>query len=81
MIGRMGPISSLLMLANKSIKVVKRKQREVLEYQQEALESAPKTERQARRMMFQTISSWIEEQREIKKQLPRQLALLEERVD
>ena len=77
----MGPISSLLMLANKSIKVVKRKQREVLEYQQEALESAPKTERQARRMMFQTISSWIEEQREIKKQLPRQLALLEERVD
>jgi hypothetical protein len=69
------------MLANKSIKVVKRKQREVLEYQQEALESAPKTERQARRMMFQTISSWIEEQREIKKQLPRQLALLEERVD
>ena len=77
----MGPISSLLMLANKSIKVVKRKQREVLEYQQEALESAPKTERQARRMMFQTISSWIEQQREIKKQLPRQLALLEERVD
>ena len=69
------------MLANKSIKVVKRKQREVLEYQQEALESAPKTERQARRLMFQTISSWIEEQREIKKQLPRQLALVEERVD
>jgi hypothetical protein len=74
-------MSSLLMLANKSIKVVKRKQREVLEYQQEALESAPKTERQARRIMFQTISSWIEEQREIKKQLPRQLALLDERVD
>ena len=69
------------MLANKSIKVVKRKQREVLEHQQEALESAPKTERQARRLMFQTISSWIEEQREIKKQLHRQLALLEERVD
>ena len=62
----MRPISSLLMLANKSIKVVKRKQREVLEDQQEGLESAPKTERQARRMMFQTISSWIEEQREIK---------------
>jgi hypothetical protein len=77
----MGPISSLLMLANKSIKVVKRKQREVLERQQEALESAPKTERQARRMMFQTISSWIEEQRDIKKQLPRQFALVEERVD
>jgi hypothetical protein len=69
------------MLANKSIKVVKRKQREVLEYQREALESAPKTERQARRLMFQTISSWIEEQKEIKKQLHRQLALLEERVD
>ena len=69
------------MLPNKSIKVVKRKQREVLECQQEALESSPKTERQARRMMFQTISSWIEEQREIKKQLHRQLALLEERVD
>jgi hypothetical protein len=69
------------MLANKSIKVVKRKQREVLEDQQEALGSAPKTERQARRMMFQTISSWIEEQREIKKQLHSQLALLDERVD
>jgi len=69
------------MLANKSIKVVKRKQREVLEHQHEALESAPKTERQARRMMFQTISSWIEEQRDIKKQLPRQFALVEERVD
>jgi hypothetical protein len=69
------------MLANKSIKVVKRKQREVLDDQQEALESVPKTERQVRRLMFQTISSWIEEQREIKKQLPRQLALLEERVD
>ena len=69
------------MLANKSIKVVKRRQREVLERQQEALESAPKTERQARRMMFQTISSWIEEQREIKKRLPRQLALVDERVD
>ena len=69
------------MLPSKSIKVVKRKQREVLEDQQEALESAPKTERQARRMMFQTISSWIEEQREIKKRLPTQLAWLEERVD
>jgi len=69
------------MLANKSIKVVKRKQREVLEHQQEALETAPKTERQARRLMFQTISSWIEEQREIKRQLSRQLALVEERVD
>ena len=69
------------MLAKKSIKLVKRKQREVLEGQQNALESATKTERQARRLMFQTISSWIEEQREIKKQLPRQLALVEERVD
>ena len=69
------------MSPNKSIKVVKRKQREVLEYQREALESAPQTERQARRIMFQTISSWIEEQKEIKKQLHRQLALLEERVD
>ena len=69
------------MLANKSIKVVKRKHREVLEDQREAVEAPPQTERQARRLMFQTISSWIEEQREIKKQLPRQLALLEERVD
>ena len=69
------------MLANKSIKVVKRKQREVLDDQLEALASAPKTERQARRMMFQTISAWIEEQRESKKQLPRHLALFEESVD
>ncbi len=69
------------MLANKSIKVVKREQREVPEDQQEALESAPKTERQAQRMMFQTITSWIDEQRESKKQLHRQLALIEEPVD
>lgn len=69
------------MLPGKSIKVVKRKHREVLEDQREVVEAPPQTERQARRLMFQTISSWIEEQREIKKQLPRQLALLEERVD
>jgi hypothetical protein len=69
------------MSSNKSIRLVKREQRELLLDQQEASESGLKTEREARRVMFRTINSWIEEQREIKKQLYRRLALLEEPVE
>jgi len=64
------------MSSNKSIRVVKRDQREFLEEQSELRETKMKTERQERRLMFQTITSWIEEKREIKKQMAR-LTLLE----
>jgi len=68
------------MSSNKSIRVVKRDQREFLEEQSELRETKMKTERQWRRLMFQTITSWIEEQREIKKQMAR-LTLLEQHAD
>ena len=68
------------MSSNKSIRVVKRDQREFLEEQSELRETKMKTELQERRLMFQTITSWIEEQREIKKQMAR-LALLEQHAD
>ena len=68
------------MSSNKSIRVVKRNQREFLEEQSELRETKMKTERQERRLMFQTITSWIEEQREIKKQMAR-LTLLEQHAD
>jgi hypothetical protein len=68
------------MSSNKSIRVVKRDQREFLEEQSELRETKMKTERQERRLMFQTITSWIEEQREIKKQMAR-LTLLEQHAD
>ena len=66
------------MSSNKSIRVVKRDQRELLQEQQEAPEGDVQTDRQARRLMFETITSWIEEQREIKKQMAR-LTLLQQR--
>jgi len=68
------------MSSNKSIRVVKRDQREFLEEQSELRETKMKTERQERRLMFQTITSWIEEKREIKKQMAR-LTLLEQHAD
>ena len=72
--------SNTSMSSNKSIRVVKRDQREFLEEQSELRETKMKTERQERRLMFQTITSWIEEQREIKKQMAR-LTLLEQHAD
>ena len=60
---------------------MKRDQREFLEEPPDALKDEGKTERQARRLMFQTITSWIEEQRELKKRLAQDLILVEERAD
>jgi hypothetical protein len=54
---------------NKSIKIVKRKQRELLAAHQEVLECELKTESQTRRDIFETITSWIEEQRQTKQAL------------
>jgi hypothetical protein len=69
------------MSLNKSIRVVKRDQRELLEAQPEALEDEVKTERQAHRLMLKTVTSWIEEQRELKKQLTQNWAFVKEQVD
>jgi hypothetical protein len=69
------------MTSNKSIRVVKRAQREFLEEQPEVREANIRTERQARRLMFETITSWIDEQREFKKQLAQHWTLVEEQAD
>jgi predicted ATPase len=62
--------------SQKSIRVVKRRQRDYLAAQQlaaqqETPESQLKTESQTRREIFNTVTSWIEEQRETKKELQR----------
>ena len=69
------------MSLNKAIRVVKRDQRELREAQPEALENEAKTERQARRLMLQTVTSWIEEQRAFKKQLTQNWAFVKEQAD
>lgn len=61
---------------DKSIKVVKRRQRDYLVAQQETPECELKSERQTKREIFNTITSWIEEQRETKKDLHRRDCLL-----
>lgn len=53
----------------KSIKIVKRKQRELLLVSQAEPECELKTESQTQRAVFDTITSWIEEQRETKRAL------------
>lgn len=61
---------------DKSIRVVKRRQRDYLVAQQETPECELKTERQTRREIFNTITSWIEEKRETKKETHRRNCLL-----
>jgi len=52
---------------DKTIRIIKREQRQFSAGQQETLGSELKTERQMRREIFETITSWIEEQRQRKK--------------
>jgi len=54
---------------SQSIRIIKRRQRELIAARQEAPECELKTEMQTRRDIFQTITSWIEEQRETKQAL------------
>jgi hypothetical protein len=61
---------------DKSIKVVKRRQRDYLVAQQETPECELKTDRQTSRDIFNTITSWIEEKRETKKEIHRRDCLL-----
>ena len=69
------------MSSHKTIRVVKREQREFCLDEQDASECGVENEREARRIMFKTIRSWIQEQRELKKQSNVRLALLEEPID
>ena len=52
---------------NKTIRIIKRAERQFASGQQEISECELKTERQARREIFQTITLWIEEQKQRKK--------------
>lgn len=52
---------------DKTIRIIKREQRESLAGQQEIIAGDSKTENQTRREIFETVSSWVEEQRERKK--------------
>ena len=52
---------------DKTIRIIKREQRESLAGQQEIIASDLKTENQTRREISETVTSWIEEQRERKK--------------
>ena len=52
---------------DKTIRIIKRAQREFASGQQEIPECELKTERQTKREMFQTITRWIEEQKQRKK--------------
>jgi len=58
------------MSTERPIKVIKREQRELLAAQNEELPDSPvKTESETRREIFETISQWIEEQREAQRAL------------
>jgi hypothetical protein len=54
---------------SQSIRIIKRKQRELIAARQEIPECELKTEWQTQRDMFDTITSWIQEQRETKQAL------------
>ena len=65
-------------LSDKAIKIIKREHREVPAELQEAPESRLKTESQSRRETFRIVTSWIEEQREARKELALPKGLLKE---
>jgi hypothetical protein len=58
------------------IKIIKRCERERLAESQQSPECQIKTESQTRRDIFETITTWIEEQRETKQALYRRERLL-----
>jgi hypothetical protein len=57
------------MPADRTIKIIKREQRTVVE--EEKAEPCAKTENQIRREILNTITSWVEHQRDAKKKLQR----------
>jgi hypothetical protein len=56
--------------ADKSVRIIKRKQRERLSVEGKLVPLA-KTERQIEREMLQTVASWIDERREVAKEFAR----------
>jgi hypothetical protein len=54
---------------DRTIKIVKREERETLDEEREKSDARLKTEIQIRREILQTVTSWIERQREAKKEL------------
>jgi hypothetical protein len=84
-VGKIGLPIKHMSSSQKSIRVVKRRQLDYLAAQQlaaqqEIPECQLKTESQTRREIFNTVTSWIEEQRETKKELKRFHCLLLENV-
>ena len=66
--------------ADRAIKIIKREHRHsVLEEGDEA-EPLLKTENEIRREILNTINSWVEQQREVKKELHRQSSLFKRAV-
>ncbi len=66
--------------ADRTIKIVKREDREALDEERESPDASElKTEIQVRREILQTVTSWIERQREAKKELFRLAPLKNER--
>jgi len=63
--------------ADRAIKIIKREQRTAAEERDGAEEAEPslKTENEIQRELLNTITSWIERQREAKKELQRQSSL------
>ena len=61
---------------HKPIRIIKCKQRESAGQQPEVLEVELKSETQSTRQIFNTITMWIEEQREAKRELERRTGLL-----
>ena len=51
---------------DRTIRIIKREERETLAGEQEIIASELKTESQTRREIFETVCSWIEEQRQTK---------------
>jgi len=64
------------MLPNQPIRIVKRKERELLAAQQQTPECELKTDGQTRRDIFETVTSWIKEQKETKQALHSSLSRL-----
>jgi hypothetical protein len=58
--------------ADRAIKIIKRKHRIGVEEERDTVEPSLKTENEIRREILDTITSWIEDQREAKKELHRQ---------
>jgi hypothetical protein len=66
--------------ADRSIKIVKRKHRNVLDGEVEGAEPSLKTDNEIRREILNTITSWVDHQREAKKELHRQSSFFKREI-